>query len=452
MRITRNLSGPIMGKSKKRKGQRPKNLTQPAYVADSGDGILLVDCNNVRGAGLGFQHTLAEFLDMLAHWTQAVGLSRRVFCIVDHGQTQDAYLYNDALVVVFAGQGCTADDIICEDALGYSAAANSTHGQVTASARKVGVVTNDRNLKQRLKRAQATEQLRGRVKAFSSDEFKEMLVSALPKERLEQGPLGLLGELQSAEQRLREAQDSNNTFDNSMSSSSNIDGRTDAESHSSSSASGSGNGCDSSRASNEEASHSLPASAYAEVTWHRVLTAELCRRCLARAPEGSCNLEVAQPAAGNVVVDCSDISLSLHLGLRKSNLATNSSTQLSSSSAASEPAFDAEIRGEEGPLIGAEADAHLVSAYLPRRRRTLDPTRSLTWDHRIRHEPSMQATLKRYVQNDLGLSLRSGSEGEPTGDEGTTGDASISTMAEALTIDGSDTDYKMYDRWFECLF
>jgi len=434
-----------MGKSKKHKEQRPKNLAQPAYVADGGCGLLLVDCNNVRGAGLGFQHTLAEFLDLLAHWALAVGLSRRVFCIVDHGQTQDAYLYKGAIVVVFAGQGCTADDIICEDALGYSAAANSTHGQVTASARKVGVVTNDRNLKQRLKRAQASEQLRGRVKAFSSDEFKEMLVSALPREQMEQYRLGLLGELHSAEQRLREGQEMDKALGSGVCSSGDGESRNNGDSNSctttSSDTSGSGNSCDNGRALAEDAPH--PASAYREVTWQRVLTAELCRRCLARAPKGSLNVEIAQPIASNVSIDCTDISLSMHLGLRKSSSSTSSSTKVSDRSGASEPAVDADSCGEGGALVGAEADAHLVSTYLQRRRLPLNSGRTLIWDHRIRHEPSMQAVLKRYVQKDFGCSQRSGDE------EDTVGDESICAMAASLSLDESVPDVDVFEKWFE---
>ncbi|KAK3282483.1 hypothetical protein CYMTET_9782 [Cymbomonas tetramitiformis] len=100
--------------------------------------VIVVDVNNVRGVGTGFQWSEIKLLALVNRWRRLEGSSASVVFVVDHGGSQLATL-QDHTAVVFSGPGRTADDIIARDTHRFS----TLHGQ------RVYVVTSDEGLRHR---------------------------------------------------------------------------------------------------------------------------------------------------------------------------------------------------------------------------------------------------------------------------------------------------------------
>jgi len=347
------------------------------YAADDGRGLILVDCNNVRGTPTEFELPLASFVVLLAMWTRGVGLAGRVFCVVDHGQTTDAFLLGGCLVVVFAGPGRTADDIICEDSLGFANAPtlesedDATRGEEgwprDKAPRTVAVITNDRGLRRRCLKPPC----QGIIRCYGSDEFLEMMKKL--RSPYDTVPT-CLEPLDAAEAHLRE------TF------------------HLKDAAGG----------------------FFREVTWHRVLAAELLRRCCASAEE-----------AGELrgALDHLPWELVSGAGLIAADLeAQVSGAQMPGGRVP----VEAGTAAEAGTELCAAADALLLARYVAARRRPVDPRRELCWDHRIRHDEKQKYNLRAYLRRDLRRDLRrqawgcttavGAAEAQPSSDGGGNGD------------------------------
>ena len=343
---------PKKTKAKKRStgaavASRPRPIS---YLADDGGGVLLVDANNVRGSGPSpFKLPLALFVDNLAHWTKLAGYTGRVFCIVDHGQTQESFLYKGQIIVTFAGQGCTADDVICDDARGFATACDHCPPESgpPRRPRKVAVITNDRNLRKRLLRPHVNSPSAGQVRVFHSDDFLMRIDRCCTSRGLT--PADSLFPLSMAECRLRSAMSEHLADDYNETE----------------------NGAD------------LSSGYFQEVTWHRVLTAELLRRELSRTAgkiveatfSNTDHLTAADEGASKAATmscpsDLVDRSLAAQLALR--NFVDCSTSECS-------------------------PDELMRSMYVAGKRRPSDPSKSLLHDHRIRHDGMQQAALRDYI-------------------------------------------------------
>lgn len=110
--------------------------------------ILLVDGNNVRGA-TNFQWSQPQLLWRLKQFSHA-RMGSVIVVVWDHGMERQACLYDSTVAVVFAGLGETADDVIVQEA------------NKLADKRKdwsaVGVITNDSELQNRVRRKAAERQ------------------------------------------------------------------------------------------------------------------------------------------------------------------------------------------------------------------------------------------------------------------------------------------------------
>ena len=428
--------------AKKAKAAKSSNPTstrlQVLPPADDAAPVILVDCNNVRGVN-DFAYSLAEFVSLLERWTLAASLGRRVICLVDHGRTADAFHYSSSsssssssggggLVVAFAGTGRTADDVIADDAQWWA-----------GRGAKVAVVTNDRGLKRRLGRSyssgngQRQQQQRvapsGKVKCFSSDRFLVMLERAGSGLIGESGTLGEshLAPLQLAETRIR-------AF---SSSSSSLSASAEPAVLSSSSCSSS---------SSSAAAATAAPCCYPERTWERVLAAEVLRRCLS-GYEASSRISLAaassssplpppappaESAASASAVAVVDLDLAAHLQ-RSARTTASTITATTGVDNGDGGGGDDDDRDEgednEGggttDLTDEGVDARHLAAYLAARRRPLDLSKGLVWDHRIRHDKGQQWALGDFARAELQKapsSASSGGEGGGNGEGGGDGD------------------------------
>ena len=267
--------------------------------------ILLVDCNNVRGVN-DFYHTLAEFLSGLLVWAQVADMAGRLVVVIDHARTADA-INMGGIIIAFAGAGRTADDIIVEDARYFD-----------RLGARVAVITNDRGLRRRLAKNLSANGQRtaptGRVKCFGSDSLLATIQCMLEISSL--GIHDTLQILQIAEKKMRS---------------------------------------------------SYAMNSFSEATWHRILAAELCRRCM------------------RVVGDVNNA------GDDNGGAHTISATEVS-----------------QIPLLDSDLALHLLCpfdkshsfswiSYFNTHRRPVDMSRGILWDHRIRHDKAQKNALGQFL-------------------------------------------------------
>jgi predicted RNA-binding protein with PIN domain len=146
--------------------QIQKKLKLDATTTD-GTTILLVDSNNIRGSD-GFKFTTEDLIKSLASWRRHTGMpTQNLVCVMDHGCRSNSFVY-DGITLVFAGPNRTADDVIAHDCQWF------TNATATDDSNKchVFVVTNDRELRSRCKRASGDTKA---VQVFSSDHLVKIL-------------------------------------------------------------------------------------------------------------------------------------------------------------------------------------------------------------------------------------------------------------------------------------
>mmetsp|Transcript_84426 Transcript_84426/g.168970 ORF Transcript_84426/g.168970 Transcript_84426/m.168970 type:complete len:494 (+) Transcript_84426:252-1733(+) len=437
---------------KPHKGKKKRNASvvraekELSFIADGGEGIIFVDCNNVRGVEPKFAETLASFITRLAVWTELAGLAGRVFCFIDHGLSTEAFRLGP-LVVIFAGPGRTADDIICEDSLAATTASHQS-AQLPMQAlkrRKVAVFTNDRNLTKRLLRPPCSVSSRqassvfgqstsGRVKVHKSGVLAEMLERAIPL--LQGGVLTLqrfpcvLTPLQRAEERLR-ISTSNRSLDHLVS------GR-EGDSACNGKDGDDGNQRCGKRPRSESYQDLVSGASFSEATWQRVLVSELLRRLLVNR-----GIAVNNASTQKVVSDDNDNLFSEffplvstpsgggHGGMFNGHRDIAAYLCVSSVSDRRVPRAASTSEkcggGEEGTSISfvdsslsrAEAkscDATMLARYIRSKRRPLGQQheascmKALLWDHRIRHAHNEQKQLCLFVENDHDAAASNGAQ------------------------------------------
>ena len=313
---------------------------------------------------------MASFVVLVARWTRATGRTGRVFLMVDHGQAQGAFYCGGEMIVVFAGPARTADDLICDDARGFATARPPHNGNnfideklARLAPRKVQVVTNDRGLKQRLKKPYASTEgstlpflafsHAGRIATLPSNDFLAMIGSSgLPLCTPE-----ALMPLEQAEQRIRQRIPPNGDGDDA-----------------------------------------LAEGSIQERTWHRVLTAELLRRCLLRAEDAG--------ALGSIFLESDK---ALPVGPKEDEgAAASAAAEEPAGESFSGPELSSRERGKTDessdaakPSVAAsDVDEKMRNRYIRGRRLFQSELRTLLWDHRIREDHSQRHLLASFVTKD----------------------------------------------------
>jgi hypothetical protein len=358
----------------------PRSNSMNGY--STGEALVLVDANNVRGASNpSFVYSLGAFVCLVSNWASLMNLEGRVVIMVDHGLTLDAFDIG-SVHIIFAGPNQTADDLLVADVRGFTRAPvrSSSSDEFLASvpmpqARNIAVMTDDRELKRRVKRAQQENSnatlgvgkpSAGRVKTLGSGDFLAALERAAHISLPVMPPI--LARLDAAEDRLRKSHA--------------LPGRPQEAPASSLSV-----GVASGRP-------------FREVTWHRVLEAEWLRRAL----------EAARPCREPVIAPREPLAVPSAADLNCAALARF----LADRSAGT---VDVSLTRAEGGGKGAGSCNTKLEAYIARRRRLAErDLPSLLSDHRIIHDGAQKKDLIEYAQREMQVGHSEASEGLTEGE------------------------------------
>ena len=133
--------------------------------------FVVVDANNVRGA-VNFRLSKLRLTELVQGWAKSNGLSNRVVICWDHGLLPDASLHH-GICHTWAGPRHSADDLIAMDVV------PSLYQYAKVDGERVCVVTTDRELMQRVKRAAyESGASHGRLKLLGTRKFVSLLFHA----------------------------------------------------------------------------------------------------------------------------------------------------------------------------------------------------------------------------------------------------------------------------------